>query len=169
MKLTKLILENAEAELEDAFDDFEKEIKKADLDAPESEAIGLTIAGVALSFGEIQKLLGKFVNLISKIPGFKKLSGDRLIGWGNKNHHRVVGAFEKIIKLAGVKDAKKAHKAAEVLHMVVVALLLYKGVGGMASKFGKGKLMGAAFKGALNAVKSNEIGVFLKDTFASLG
>ena len=37
----------------DRFDDLEKDIQKLDLDAPASEAIGLTLAGVALSFGEI--------------------------------------------------------------------------------------------------------------------
>lgn len=168
MKLSNLILENVEAELEDAFDELEKEIKQTDLDAPESEAIGLTLAGVALSFGEISKLLGKFINLISKIPGFKKLSGDRLVAFGEKFHHKIIGAFEKVIKLAGVKDATKAHKAAEILHMVVVGLLLYKGVGGMAQKFGKGQFAGATFKGILNAIKSNELGTFLKNTFASL-
>ena len=168
MKLSNLITENVEAELEDAFDDLEKDIQKLDLDAPESEAIGLTLAGVALSFGEISRLLGKFVNLVSKIPGFKKLSGDRLVAFGEKFHHKIIGAFEKVIKLAGVKDATKAHKAAELLHMVVVGLLLYKGVGGMASKFGKGQFAGATFKGILNAIKSNEIGVFLKDTFAAI-
>jgi len=168
MKLSNLILENAEAELEDAFNNLEKEINKIDLDAPESEAIGLTLAGVALSFGEISRLLGKFVNLISKIPGFKKLSGDSLIAFGEKFHHKIIGAFEKVIKLAGVKDAAKAHKAAELLHMVVVGLLLYKGVGGMASKFGKGQFAGATFKGVLNAVKSNEIQNFLKNAFINL-
>ena len=71
MKLSNLIAENAEAGLEDAFNDLEKDIQKLDLDAPESEAIGLTLAGVALSFGEISRLLGKFVNLISKIQDSK--------------------------------------------------------------------------------------------------
>ena len=52
--------------------------------------------------------------------------------------------------------------------MVVVGLLLYKGVGGMAQKFGKGQFAGATFKGILNAIKSNELGTFLKNTFASL-
>jgi len=168
MKLSNLILENAEAEIEDVFDDLEKDIQKLDLDAPESEAIGLTLAGVALSFGEISRLLGKFVNLISKIPGFKSLSGDRLVAFGEKFHHKIIGAFEKVIKLAGVKDATKAHKAAEILHMVVVALLLYKGVGSAAQKFAKGKFAGATFKGILNAVKSNELGVFLKNAFNAL-
>ena len=168
MKLSNLIVENTEAELEDVFDDLEKDIQKLDLDAPESEAIGLTLAGVALSFGEISRLLGKFVNLISKIPGFKSLSGDRLIAFGEKFHHKIIGAFEKVIKLAGVKDATKAHKAAEILHMVVVGLLLYKGVGEMAGKFAKGKLFGAMGKGLLNAIKSNEIGSFVKNAFAAI-
>ena len=168
MKLSNLIIENVESELEDAFDDLEKDIQKLDLDAPESEAIGLTLAGVALSFGELSRLLGKFVNLISKIPGFKSLSGDRLIAFGEKFHHKIIGAFEKVIKLAGVKDATKAKKAAEILHMVVVGLLLFKGVGGMAGKFGKGQFAGATFKGILNAIKSNELGLFLRDAFGSI-
>ena len=168
MNLSNLIIENVEAELEDAFDDLEKDIQKLDLDAPESEAIGLTLAGVALSFGEISRLLGKFVNLISKIPGFKSLSGDRLIAFGEKFHHKIIGAFEKVIKLAGVQDATKAKKAAEILHMVVVGLLLFKGVGGMAAKFGKGQFAGATFKGILNAIKSNELGLFLRDAFGSI-
>ena len=168
MNLSNLIVENAEAELEDVFNDLEKDIQKLDLDAPETEAIGLTLAGVALSFGEISRLLGKFVNLISKIPGFKKLSGDRLVAFGEKFHHKIIGAFEKVIKLAGVKDAAKAHKAAEILHMIVVAALLYKGVGGMAQKFAKGKVGMATMKSVLNAIKGNELGVFLKDAFAAL-
>ena len=168
MKLSNLIVENTEAELEDVFNDLEKDIQKLDLDAPESEAIGLTLAGVALSFGEISRLLGKFVNLISKIPGFKSLSGDRLIAFGEKFHHKIIGAFEKVIKLAGVKDATKAKKAAELLHMAVVGLLLYKGVGGMAAKFGKGQFAGATFKGILNAIKGNELSTFLKDAFSSI-
>jgi len=173
VKLSNLIVENVEAEIEDVFDTLEKDIQKLNLDAPESEALitgagSLTLAGVALSFGEISRLLGKFVNLISKIPGFKSLSGDKLISFGEEYHHAIIGAFEKVIKLAGVKDTAKAHKAAELLHMVVVGLLLYKGVGGMASKFGKGQFAGATFKGVLNAIKSNELGVFLKDAFGSI-
>ena len=66
-------------ELEDAFSDLEKDIKRTDIDATESEAIGLTLAGIALSAPEIIKLIGKFVNLLKKIPFLKKLSGDKLI------------------------------------------------------------------------------------------
>ena len=52
--------------------------------------------------------------------------------------------------------------------MVVVGLLLFKGVGGMAAKFGKGQFAGATFKGILNAIKSNELGLFLRDPFGSI-
>ena len=46
MKLSNLIIENTEAELEDAFDDLEKDIQKLDLDAPESEDIHSIIVSV---------------------------------------------------------------------------------------------------------------------------
>ncbi len=154
--------------LDDMLDDFEKDIKRVDLDAPESEGVLLTLGGIALSFGEIQKLLGKFVNLVSKIPGFKKLSGDRLIQWGENNHHRIMKAFEYPLKLAGVKDNTKRKKAAAILHTVVVAILLTAGVGQMADKFAKGSTGMATLKGALNAVKTKEIGSFLKNAFASI-
>ncbi len=159
---------SSEEVLDDMFDDFEKDIKQADLDAPEKEGVGFTLAGFALSFGEIQKLLGKFINLISKIPGFKKLSGDKLIQWGENNHHRVMKAFEWPLKKAGVKDAAARKKAAEILHAVVVALLLWKGVGTMADKFAKGSNTMGYLKGALNAVKTEELGVFLKKAFAAI-
>ena len=158
----------SEEVLDDMFDDFEKDIKQADLDAPETEGIGLTVAGVALSFGEIQKLIGKFINLISKIPGFKKLSGDKLIQWGENNHHRVMKAFEWPLKKAGMKDAAARKKVAEILHAIVVALLLYKGVGAMADKFAKGSSGMGYLKGALNAVKTEELGAFIKKAFASI-
>ena len=155
-------------DLDDVLNIWGKEVKRVDLDAPESESVLLTLGGIALSFGEIQKLLGKLVNLVSKIPGFKKLSGDKLIQWGENNHHRIIKAFEYPLKLAGVKDNTKRKKAAAILHTVVVALLLTAGVGQMADKFAKGSTGMATLKGALNAVKTKEIGSFLKNAFASI-
>ena len=157
--------EDVEDELEDLIGDIKSDL---DIDAPETEQIGLTLAGVALSLPEIVKLIGKFVNLISKIPGLKKLSGDKLIEIGEKYHHKIVGAFEFVLKKAGVKDSTKAHKFAEILHMVIVASLLTAGVGAMATKVSSGNLAGAAFKGAINAVKTNEIGSFLMGIIAKL-
>ena len=148
-------------ELEDAFNDLERDIKRTDIDAPESEAIGLTLAGIALSAPEIIKLIGKFVNLLKKIPFLKKLSGDKLIAIGDKYHHKITGAFEYIIKKAGVKDAAKAKKFAGVLHHVVIAMLLVAGGVSMSGLVTKGSIKGATLKGALNAIKAKEIRSFL--------
>ena len=148
-------------ELEDAFSDLEKDIKRTDIDATESEAIGLTLAGVALSAPEIIKLIGKFVNLLKKIPFLKKLSGDKLIAVGEKYHHKIANAFTFIIKKAGVKDPVKAKKFANILHHVVIAMLLVAGGVSMSGLVTKGSIKGATLKGALNAIKAKEIRAFL--------
>tara|TARA_R110001599_G_scaffold246229_1_gene446323 strand:- start:8 stop:589 length:582 start_codon:yes stop_codon:yes gene_type:complete len=151
-------------EVEDLFTDFEKDIKRTDIDAPESEAIGLTLAGVALSLPEIIKLIGKLVNLLKKVPFLKKLSGDKLIEIGNKYHSKITGAFEFIIKKAGVKDPAKSKKFANILHHVVIAMLLVAGGINMAQLVTKGSIKGSVLKGALNAVKTKELGKFLVTT-----
>ena len=147
--------------VEDVLDDFEKEIKRVELEAPESEAIGLTLAGVALSLPEIIKLIGKLVNLLKKIPFLKKLSGDKLIAIGDKYHQKITGAFEFIIKKAGVKDTTKAKKFANVLHHIVIAMLLVAGGITQAGLYSSGSMKGATLKGALNAIKAKEIRAFL--------
>ena len=163
MKLKDLLLEaEVEASIEDALDQVTSDLAKADVDENNTnEAIGLTLAGVALSGGEIVKLVGKFINLLSKIPGLKKLSGDKLITFGDKYHHKIVGVIEKVVMKAGVKDKEKAHKFAEGIHMLVVAGLLIAGLGPMAAKFSKGKYAGATFKAALNAIKTGELAPYI--------
>jgi len=148
-------------ELEDAFSDIEKDIKRTDIDAPETEAVGLTLAGIALSLPEIVKLIGKFVNLLKKIPGLKKLSGDKLIAIGDKYHHKITDAFTFIIKKAGVKDQAKAKKFANILHHIIIAMLLIAGGISMSGLVTKGSIKGATLKGALNAIKAKEIRSFI--------
>tara|TARA_R110001592_G_scaffold7457_8_gene41822 strand:- start:193 stop:723 length:531 start_codon:yes stop_codon:yes gene_type:complete len=148
-------------ELDDAFGNLEKDIKRTDIDAPETEAVGLTLAGIALSLPEIVKLIGKFVNLLKKIPGLKKLSGDKLIALGDKYHHKITDAFTFIIKKAGVKDQAKAKKFANILHHIIIAMLLIAGGTSMANYANKGNIAGATLKGALNAVKTGEIRAFI--------
>ena len=93
------LTDEPEKEVGDALKDLEKDIKRTDLEPKKvDEALGLTLAGVALSMPAIISILGKFVNLLKKIPGLKSLSGDRLIAIGDKYHHKITSAFEFIMK-----------------------------------------------------------------------
>ena len=90
---------STENEIEDAFDDLESQIDKLDLDAPESEAVdGVTLAGIALSMPAIIELIGKFLNVLKRIPGLKKLNGDRLIDIGHKYHHKITNAISFVLQ-----------------------------------------------------------------------
>ena len=152
-------------DVEDKFDDLAKDLKTVDLEGDDlqNEALGaLTLAGVALSLGMIVKLVGKFINLLGKIPGLKFLSGERLVAIGEKYHHIIVGAIEKAIMKAGVKDKKKAHKVAELIHTLIVAALLLQGGSSALQYLAKGKLKMVGIKTALNAVKSGEIAEYIQ-------
>ena len=156
------LTDEPEKEVADVFDTFEKDIKKSDIEPKKvNEALGLTLAGVALSLPEIIKLIGKLINLLKKIPFLKKLSGDKLIAIGDKYHHKITGAFEFILKKAGVKDPTKAKKFAGILHHVVIAMLLVAGSVSMSGLASTGSLKGATLKGALNAIKAKELRTFL--------
>tara|TARA_R110001592_G_scaffold898_3_gene4682 strand:+ start:1959 stop:2507 length:549 start_codon:yes stop_codon:yes gene_type:complete len=156
---------DTEAGIDNAFDELEQDIKSADLEPKKvDEAIGLTLAGVALSMPEIIKLIGKFVNLLKKIPGLKSLSGDRLIALGDKYHHKISGMFEKVLRVAGVKDSVKAKKFANILHHVIIAMLLIAGGINMSGLVAKGSIKGSVLKGALNAIKTKELRSFIITT-----
>lgn len=152
---------DTDGDLGNAFDELATDIKNANFEADENEAVGvLTVAGIALSLPEIVRLLGKFVNLIKKIPGLKRLSGDKLIELGEKYHHKITGTFAYAVERAGVPK-EKAKKFANVLHHVVVAMLLVGGGFEAARLATSGSLKGATLKAAINAVKANEIRAFL--------
>ena len=158
-------IEAAAAEVEDEFGDLVKDLKSVDLEGDDlqNEALGaLTLAGVALSLGMIVKLVGKFINLLGKIPGLKFLSGEKLVAIGEKYHHIIVGAIEKAIVKAGVKDKKKAHKVAELIHTLIVAALLLQGGSTALQYLAKGKLKMVGIKTALNAIKSGEIAEYIQ-------
>jgi len=153
---------DTESGIDNAFDELEQDINTVDLEPKKvDEALGLTLAGVALSMPEIIKLIGKFVNLLKKIPGLKSLSGDRLIALGDKYHHKITGVFEKVLRVAGVKDSAKAKKFANVLHHVIIATLLIAGAVSLSGLVAKGSVKGSLLKGALNAIKTKELRAFI--------
>ena len=98
IKLKDILFEgntSNETDLDNLFDELEDDIKQVELEPKNvDEAIGLTLAGIALSLPAIISLIGKFVNLLTKIPFLKKMSGDKLIALGDKYHHKITGAFE---------------------------------------------------------------------------
>ena len=152
----------AETAIEDALDDIGAEFKAIDLEPKNvKEALGLTLAGVALSMPEIIKLIGKFVNLLSKIPGLKSLSGERLIAIGDKMHNKLLGGIEYALKKAGVRDAVKAKKFASILLHVVIAMLLIAGGISLSELVSKGSIKGATLKASLNAIKAKELRSFI--------
>jgi hypothetical protein len=152
----------AETAIEDALDDIGAEFKAIDLEPKNvKEALGLTLAGVALSMPEIIKLIGKFVNLLSKIPGLKSLSGEQLIAIGDKMHHKLLAGIEYALKKAGVQDTVKAKKFAGILLHVVIAMLLVAGGISLSELISKGSIKGATLKTALNAIKAKELRSFI--------
>lgn len=166
IKLKDILIESSEekalSQLDNLMGDFTKAVKNTNVESEETnEGVAFTIAGIILSFGEIMDLFGKLVNLISKIPGLNFLSGDKIIELGEKYHHAVIAAFESLLLKAGVPK-KNAHNFALKMHVLIVAILLYKGVGSAAVKFGKGLFAGAIFKSALVAVKASEIDDYIK-------
>ena len=152
----------AEKEIESALKDLDKEINRADLEPKKvNEALGLTLAGVALSMPAIIKLIGKFVNILKRVPGLKSLSGDKIIALGDKWHHRLINGVVIALKKVGVKDTIKAKKFANLIFHLIIAMLLFAG-GAAAYKFAtKGNVIGATLKTALNAIKTGEIRAFI--------
>ena len=161
--------DNTSAELEDTLADFALDIKGTDLEPKKvNEALGLTLAGVALSMPELIKLIGKLVNLLKRIPGLSFLSGDQIVSIGDKMHSKLVGAVVFMVKKAGVKDSTKAKKFAEVILHVIIAMLLIAGGIKMSSFAMAGNVKGATLKAALNAIKTKELRSFLISTAGSV-
>jgi len=156
------LTDEPEKDIEDAFKDLDKEIKRTDLEPKKvDEALGLTLAGVALSMPAIISILGRFVNLLKKIPGLKSLSGDKLIAIGDKYHHKIIAGISFILKKAGVKDTNKAKKFANILFHIIIAMLMIAGGLAAGKLLSKGNIAGATLKSALNAVKAGEVRAFI--------
>ena len=155
--------ERVEKDVEKALKDLEKDIKSTDLKSKNQNevALELTLAGIVLSIPQIIKIIGKFVNLLKKIPGLKFLSGDKIIALGDKMHGKLLGAITFALQKIGVADKKKAESFANILFHVVLAILLVAGGAAAINYASRGNIVGATLKGALDAVKAGEIRAFI--------
>jgi hypothetical protein len=171
----EVILENEiEAALKQTFNQIGKELKSqkdnvvVDKDDKVDEAVLSLAAGIALSGPTILKIIANVTKIASKALGGKGAKSDAVIAAADKAHHFLIGIVEKILGLflpSGI-DPKKKHKLAEGLFYLIIGGLLGHGAIEMVGYSKAGNIAMAALKGALNAVKSGEIIVYLKNFIA---
>ena len=171
----EVILENEiEAALKQTFNQIGKELqaKKDDVvvdkDGKVDEALLSLAAGFALSGPTILKIIANVTKIASKALGGKGAKSDAVIAAADKAHHFLIGVVEKILGLflPSNIDPKKKHKLAEGMFYLIIGGLLGHGAIEMVGYSKAGNIAMAALKGALNAVKSGEIIIYLKNFIA---
>ena len=73
-----------------------------------NESVALTIAGTALALPEITKLIGIGVKKLSQLMGFSGKSGEKIIKFAEKIHHKIIAVIQLGVKKLGVKDEKNS-------------------------------------------------------------
>ena len=167
----EVILENElDAALKQTFNQVAKELQanKDDVvkkDDSVDEALLSLGLGIALSGPTIVKIIAWVTKKASKFLGGKGATSDKVIAAADKAHHFLIEIVEKVIGLFLPSDInpKVRHKLAEGIFYLIIGGLLGHGAIEMAGKIEAGNISGAAVKGALNAVKSGEIVVYLKN------
>lgn len=168
----EVILENElDAALKQTFNQVAKELqaKKDDIvvdkDDKVDEALLSLAAGIALSGPTILKIIAFVTKKASQFFGGKGATSDKVIAAADKAHHFLIGIVEKVVGLflPSNVDKKLKHKLAEGIFYLIIGGLLGHGAIEMAGKLEAGNISGAAVKGALNAVKSGEIVMYLKN------
>lgn len=171
----EVILENEiEAALKQTFNQIGKEFKAqeddviVDKDDQVDEALLSLAAGIALSGPTILKIIANVTKIASKALGGKGAKSDAVIAAADKAHHFLIGIVEKMLGLflPSNIDPKKKHKLAEGMFYLIIGSLLGHGAIEMVGYSKAGNIAMAALKGALNAVKSGEIVVYLKNFIA---
>ena len=159
-----------DAALKQTFNQIAKELQanKDDIvkkDDSVDEGLLALGAGLFLSGPTILKIIAKVTKKASIFFGGKGANSDKVIAAADKAHHFLIEIVEKIIGLflSSNIDPKLRHKLAEGIFYLIIGGLLGHGAIEMAGKLEAGNISGAALKGALNAVKSGEIVMYLKN------
>lgn len=133
------------------------------------------LVGLSLAIPSIVSLIGSVVKMIEKKLGSKTEMGDKLKHIGHEMHEGIIKFIQNGLKLIpGFTKLKPEtqRKIATVVHIVVVAYLAIHS-GGVALESVKAGLQAAnisvaTVEGALAAVKSGEVGGFIKEVIVDI-
>jgi hypothetical protein len=168
------VIDGLKSEMDGVLKGMEKELEKVSKTA--NEAI-LTTASIALALPAIIGLisrLGKSAGtLVNKMLGKKPSNDSDYQKWmaklgdiADQLHHLYVIPIEAIVKKF-VKDPKKAHKVANgIFHVIVAVLFIASGVTAVKALQAKNVSL-ATLESALSAVKGGEIQTYISDLFIS--
>jgi hypothetical protein len=164
------VIDGLKSEMDGVLKGMEKELEKVSKTA--NEAI-LTTASIALALPAIIGLisrLGKSAGtLVNKMLGKKPSNDSDYQKWmaklgdiADQLHHLYVIPIEAIVKKF-VKDPKKAHKVANgIFHVIVAVLFIASGVTAVKALQAKNVSL-ATLESALSAVKGGEIQTYISD------
>jgi CRISPR/Cas system-associated exonuclease Cas4 (RecB family) len=164
------VIDGLKSEMDGVLKGMEKELEKVSKTA--NEAI-LTTASIALALPAIIGLisrLGKSAGtLVNKMLGKKPSNDSDYQKWmaklgdiADQLHHLYVIPIEAIVKKF-VKDPKKAHKVANgIFHVIVAVLFIASGVTAVKALQTKNVSL-ATLESALSAVKGGEIQTYISD------
>lgn len=167
---TKEIVGDLKDEMDDILKGIENEFEKASKNTNESI---LTAASIAVALPAIMGLIAKLGKsageMVNKVLGKKPDEKDAYMKWMNKLgsiadqlHHLYMAPIEGIVKKF-VKDPKKAHKIANgIFHIIVAVLFITSGVTAVKAIQSK-ELSLATLESALSAVKGGEIKTYISN------
>lgn len=167
---TKEIVGDLKDEMDGILKGIENEFEKASKNTNESI---LTAASIAVALPAIMGLIAKLGKsageMVNKVLGKKPDEKDAYMKWMNKLgsiadqlHHLYMAPIEGIVKKF-VKDPKKAHKIANgIFHIIVAVLFITSGVTAVKAIQSK-ELSLATLESALSAVKGGEIKTYISN------
>jgi len=164
------VIDGLKSEMDGVLKGMEKELEKVSKTTNESI---LTVASIALALPAIIGLvsrLGKSAGtLVNKMLGKKPSNDSDYQKWMDKLgdiadqlHHLYVVPIEAVVKKF-VKDPKKAHKVANgIFHVIVAVLFIASGVTAVKALQAKNISL-AALESALSAVKGGEVTTYISN------
>jgi hypothetical protein len=125
-----------------------------------NEAVGMAIAGAALSAPVIIKGIGTASNWLGKKVDsmFLQKTGEKLKKVSDSIHHAYIKTIEVVLKplMKGYTD-KQIHSVANAIFLAIVATMGVGAATGAATAISQGNAVFAGIEGALASVKAGEV------------